>query len=136
MIVTFNGRSWRYSPACSLGARQCDGHGPTNGAVLRTVVHHGEADDALRTVNDSLPLCAACSLDSDQRYNAEWPEIQRVDVIALWAHLAAERHREAQQQVERERAVAVTLDELQEGAARALEQARVNQGANDLGKVA
>lgn len=136
MILDFLGRSWRYSPACSLGARNCDGCAAANKAVLRTVVHHGEADDALRTVNDSLPLCAACSLDSDRRYNAEWPEIERVDVIALWAHVNTERHREAQQQVDRERAVSVTLDELQQALFAALKQAQVNQTLHHAEQVA
>lgn len=136
MILDFLGRSWRYSPACSLGARNCDGCAAPNKAVLRTVVHHGEPDDSFRTTNDSLPLCAACSLDADRRWNAEWAELQRADVIALWAHVATERQREAQQQVERERAVSVSLDELQQASLRSLKQAQVNQSLHRAEQVA
>jgi hypothetical protein len=124
---------FRFSPAVSVAAK-CDGCGAKSRAVLRPVVLF--EDNPEHPTDDGLPLCKACSMGSTNLANAEWPALNSREREEVWAMVAAEQVREALCQTAREQAVAVSLDELQQATARALEQARVNQGVNDLGKVA
>lgn len=124
---------WRYYPAVSVGAR-CDGCHSRTRAVLVPVLLDEARPDEVET--DGLALCRACSSSAGKRWTAEWPVMDSKETGAVWMLVDVEEAREAANKTARERAVATTLDELQESAARALEQARANQGVNSFGKVA
>ena len=87
----------------------------------------GEIDD---DATELAPLCRYCSVGAAARLKAGWLTLTTAEAVELWAIVRREQARDSEN--EAERAVAISLDEVQRALA-ATQQARVNHGVDQVG---
>lgn len=123
---------FRFHSGASPFVYVCQGCGRTREDSLTPVEMVDDSEE--NAAMSGQTLCELCCLSPD--IGGGWPGLTLTEMRGLWALVRREQARELANQAAREAAVTTTLHELQQSAARALEQARVNHGGNDVRKVA